>query len=519
MSDYQSQTPVHSTRFSPSFITTPIFYANGDPHLGHAYTGVVADILHRFANLSGSSSVLVTGTDEHGQKIANTASERGQTPKSFVDSRSDTFRALWPQLGFEPDVFIRTTDEVHKRSVEKVWQTLEEKGDIYLGHYSGDYCVACEQFYSEHELLQNRFCPIHKQATNRVEEPTFLFQLEKYRLALLEYYQSNPNVIVPRHFQNTIIEQLSTAPLADLSISRVNNQWGIKVPGNPEHTVYVWLDALFSYITAIEQQGGKQSQIGETQHVIGKDILLFHAVYWPIFLLALDLPLPKRLIVHGWWTINGEKISKSNPETTVNPKVFSEKLTADGFRYSLVRQKPLYRDGNVDLEDFSATINSDLLNSFANLVKRNHTLIVKTFGGQLSLDEVGALDEESRSCLASSSTNLNSILKDYHAGDIYRVTKVINAVLAELNAFFHHREPWLVRKGQSENKARQTCLVVANIVRELAWLLSPITPELCKRVIAELENQPSTVFSNRGSVLCDLRVKSANSHWQRINGR
>ncbi|MBF4307648.1 methionine--tRNA ligase, partial [Vibrio anguillarum] len=264
-----------------------------------------------------------------------------------------TFRTLWPQLGVEPDVFIRTTAEDHKAHIQDLWITLERQRDIYLGHYSGNYCVACEQYYPERELVDKNICPVHKQPVIHVEEETYLFRIEKYRLALLEYYQTNPNAIVPQHFQKTIIEQLKSEQLDDLSISRFKNKWGIQVPSNHEHTVYVWIDALFSYITAIQRISAEKTEIAKTQHIIGKDILLFHAVYWPAFLLSLNLPLPEKLVVHGWWTIDGEKISKSNPATTVNPNVFAEQLTTDGLRYALVRQKPLYRDGNVALDEFA----------------------------------------------------------------------------------------------------------------------------------------------------------------------
>ncbi len=499
------------------FVTTPIFYANGEPHLGHAYTGVVADVLHRFNSISGVKSHLITGTDEHGQKIANTAQANQQSPEQFVEKTSRSFRNLWPQLDINPDVFIRTTADQHKANIERVWRTLEQKGDIYLGHYSGDYCVACEQFYPERDLLDGLLCPIHKQPITRVEEKTYLFQLEKYRLALLEYYQNNPDVVVPQHYQNTLIEQLASEPLEDLSISRINNQWGIKVPSNQEHTVYVWIDALFSYITAIAEKDADVSAIERTEHVIGKDILLFHAVYWPAFLLALELPLPKKLIVHGWWTIGGEKISKSNPLTTVNPSSFAQRLSTDGIRYALIRQKPLYRDGNVELEEFTGLINGDLLNNFANLVKRNHTIVVKEFSGSLTLESAGRLDSDCRTYVSEFSCDLERIVSAYHDRDLYRVTKECNALLSKLNAFFHHRAPWLIRKGQLVQESQQTCLIVCNFVRELAWLLSPIVPELCQNIITELSEQPSSHLNASREVLKSVEVVSSKSHLRRLS--
>lgn len=288
-----------------SFITTPIFYANGEPHLGHAYTGIIADIFSRFSILSGNNNHLITGKNEHGQKIASTAQSFNKPIQEFLDSVSQTFQELWPHLEVEPNIFIRTTSGDHKNNIKEIWKILVEQGDIYLGSYSGDYCLACEQYYPERELIDSKICPIHKRPINRIEEETYLFQLEKYRLKLLDYYETHPDVIVPRHFQDKIIAQLKSNKFEDLSVSRINKKWGIEVPDDTKHTVYVWIDALFSYIKAINRTGSNRSAISETQHVIGKDILIFHAIYWPAFLIALKLPMPEKLIVHGWWTIDG----------------------------------------------------------------------------------------------------------------------------------------------------------------------------------------------------------------------
>lgn len=516
MSFNESNTPNPLLSTKPCFVTTPIFYANGEPHLGHAYSGVIADVFHRFFRLLGAESRLITGTDEHGQKIANTAISHQQPTLEFVDATSKAFRTLWPQLGIEPDVFIRTTAADHKAHIENVWRPLEQQNDIYLGHYCGNYCVACEQYYPERELVEQHLCPVHKQPITHVKEQTYLFRLDKYRLALLEYYQTNPNVIVPQHFQNTIIELLKSDKLDDLSISRINNKWGIPVPSNQDHTVYVWIDALFSYITALQRTGAEKTDIVNTRHVIGKDILLFHAVYWPAFLLALNLPLPEKLIVHGWWTIDGEKISKSNPSTTVNPNVFAEQLTTDGLRYALVRQKPLYRDGNVVLGELAELINADLLNNLANLVKRNHTLINKEFAGKITLQETGELDLECQAFLAKHVPRLGNIVDAYHDCDLHRVTKITNTLLSELNGFFHHRAPWLCRKGQPVQKSKQTCLVVSNFIRELVWLLSPIVPTLSRRIAIELGNRPCSLLKHGKFTVEGVEIESANSHWQRV---
>ncbi|CAM3903840.1 methionine--tRNA ligase [Vibrio aquimaris] len=500
------------------FITTPIFYANGEPHLGHAYTGIIADIFCRYERLAqiDIGCKLITGTDEHGQKIASAAQSNNLPAQDFVDTLSQSFQDLWPKLAIEQDAFIRTTDRQHKLNIQRIWQQLEQQGDIYLGHYSGHYCIACEQFYPEKSLLDGACCPVHKREVIFSQEETYLFRLEKYREALIEYYQSNDNCIEPSHYQQSLIEQLKSSPLDDLSVSRINNKWGIQVPNNQGHTVYVWIDALFSYLSAIQNCGGNTHSLAHTQHVIGKDILLFHAVYWPAFLLALDIKLPQKLIVHGWWTIGGEKVSKSNPHTTVNPSLFSERLTCDGLRYALLRHKPLHRDGNLVLDEFAQTINADLLNNLANLVKRNHTLITKNFAGEIKLAEISQLDKGNLACINKVIPVLENIINAYQTRDLHRVAKEVNWILTELNGFFHQRAPWLVNKEQPEAKAKQTCLVVSNLVRELVWLLSPITPTLCQTIIEEKGTPSSSLFEHQALILKDAVALCAKSHWQKI---
>ncbi|MEJ2764828.1 methionine--tRNA ligase [Photobacterium sp. MCCC 1A19761] len=498
-----------------SFVTTPIFYANGEPHLGHAYSGIVADICHRFSQLTGEENVLITGTDEHGQKIASTAQEAATDIATFVDAKAETFSALWPELTIQPDVFIRTTQPAHKAHVSNVWQQLFERGDIYLGSYSGQYCVACEQYYSPREL-EDEHCPVHKKPVVTVAEETYLFRLENYRHQLLDYYLSHPDLITPSHFQESIITLLREGPLEDLSVSRINNSWGVQVPNHSEHTVYVWIDALFSYITAIQQTGHASTAIAQTAHILGKDILKFHALYWPAFLLALDLPLPKKLVVHGWWTIEGHKISKSNPETTVNPSTFSHQLTADGLRYALVRQKPLYRDGNVAIDELAEVINADLANNFANLVKRNNTLVVKYFNGQLE-DSLGKyLDDECEQLLSTSRAQLEQVIRHYQDYDIYQVTLVLKQLLDQLNAFFHHRTPWLISKGQDRRHTINTCFVIANVLQQVALSYLPIVPDLSQRVLAEFGIDEAQWRLNPNLALHAIQIQESNSHFARI---
>ncbi|MDN3610236.1 methionine--tRNA ligase [Vibrio ostreicida] len=499
-----------------SFITTPIFYANGEPHLGHAYSGIVADIFHRFTQLSGQDSFFITGTDEHGQKIAQTAEKAGENIHQFIDQKSASFSALWPEINIEPDIFVRTTQSTHKHYIQTIWQQLQANDDIYLGTYRGDYCLGCEQFYSKHELVDETHCPTHKQAVQSVEEETYLFRLDKYRRALLAFYQSNPNAITPNHFQQAIIRQLEEGPLDDLSISRINTDWGVAVPGDPSHTIYVWIDALFSYITAIQQAGHSPVDIARTRHILGKDIFKFHALYWPAFLLALDLPLPNQLIVHGWWTIEGHKISKSIPQTTSHPCQFSNALSTDGLRYALVRQKPLYRDGNLALDELSELINADLVNNFANLVKRNHTLILTNFDGVLSREVQPCLDDACLAIVSDCERQLRHVIDSYSQHDLYQATLTLQNTLTTLNRFFHERAPWAIKQGQTKAHVQSTCFVVSNILREISFLYAPITPQLAQRVLTELQESESSLLNDHQLSLRPIHVTSANSHFQRV---
>nr|WP_070963003.1 class I tRNA ligase family protein [Vibrio sonorensis] len=417
---------------------------------------------------------------------------------------------------YTPSVFIRTTEERHKHHVSHVWKTLFNSDDIYLGSYSGEYCVGCEQFYAKRDLIDETHCPIHKQAVQTVEEETYLFRLEKYRLKLLDYYQSNPEAITPSHFHQSVIAQLQEGPLEDLSVSRINNKWGIQVPNDSQHTVYVWIDALFSYLTAMDQAGYKAAALSHTKHVIGKDILQFHAIYWPAFLLALDLPLPEQLIVHGWWTIEGHKISKSIPETTVHPSHFSDRLTNDGLRYALVRQKPLHRDGNLAVTELSEVINADLANNLANLVKRNHTLLLKHFSGQLDVDPETSFDTECWDLLKQSESQLKSVVHSYRSHDLYQVTIALQQVLTTLNSFFHSRAPWLINKGKDQQHVKNTCYLISNLLREIAFLYSPITPALSGRILSELGNAESSLITTQSVALKGVHITTANSHFQRV---
>lgn len=491
------------------FFTTPIFYASGTPHLGHAYSGFIADTLKRYSQLRGENPYLITGTDEFGQKIQRTASRQGIEIRQFLDNNSGLFKTLWRQLNIPPDCFVRTTDQRHQHSVSEVWQKLEQQGDIYLGNYEGLYCVECEQYYGAWQLANN-CCPIHRTALEKISEPTYLFRLEKYRKQLTGFYAANPSFIRPSHFQLEI-EQKLKVPFKDLSISRTNVSWGIPVPGDKQHVIYVWLDALFSYVSALKQLDTTGQQLQHTTHVIGKDILQFHAVYWLAFLLAANLPLPERLVVHGWWTIDGEKISKSNQRPNNNGKDLYQVVGSDGLRYGLFRQKPIDRDGDISTNELVKLINNDLANNLGNLIKRFATLVLKYFSGRINYD--GELDSDSREQIKATNIALPDIAKAYSDCNLYTVTQLINPIVSRLNAYFQRREPWT---HKHDSHAAQTLSVIYAVLNVVYKVYYPIVPELAENIQQLFEQQHQALKWPKACGLLPVTIRSAETLFQRI---
>ncbi len=400
---------------STFYITTPIYYVNDVPHLGHAYTTIIADALARFHraahHAAGDHTRMLTGTDEHGQKIEEAAHKRGLTPQQLTDDVSPRFSQAWQQLNISNDDFIRTTEPRHKAVVAELWRRIDAAGDMYLASYDGWYCVGCEAFYTESQLVKmpsegdGWYCPDHKRPVAWVaKERSWFFRMAKYQAALLAHIESHPDFIRPVGYRNEIVSFLKSG-LRDLSVSRTSFAWGITPPSNdPEglpHVIYVWLDALTNYLSALcdvnaDGTVNLDSAMAKTYwpeavHLIGKDILRFHAVYWPCFLLSAGLPLPKSIVCHGWWTVRGEKISKSLPATRIDPVVLAKALAngaplgdqigVDAMRYYLLREVPLGNDGDFTLESLFARYNAELANDLGNLINRSITLLQK-FGGQ-----------------------------------------------------------------------------------------------------------------------------------------
>ena len=473
------------------YITTPIYYVNGDPHIGHAYTTIACDVLARFKRLDGYEVKFLTGTDEHGQKVAKTAADKGIAPQTFCDQVSQQFRDLAKAVGASNDDFIRTTEPRHIASCQALWKQLEANGQIYLDKYAGWYAVRDEAFYDEGELTKGpngeKLAPTGA-PVEWVEEESYFFPLSKWQDRLLKLYDSNPDFIGPKSRFNEVYSFVKGG-LNDLSISRTSFSWGVPVPGNPKHVMYVWIDALTNYITALgypDESGEMAKFWSKTDpvalHVVGKEIIRFHCVYWPAFLMAANLPLPKRVFAHGWWTHEGEKMSKS-VGNVVDPLAMIEKYGLDQLRFFLMREVPFGNDGDFSETALVTRINAELANAFGNLAQRFLSFIGKNLEGVLP--EPGAFKEEDRLLLNGAH---NLLAKCHDAMDRQALNDALEAiweVVRAANGYVDVQAPWTLRKTDPA-RMNTVLYVLAEVVRHLAILIQPFVPASAAKMLDQL---------------------------------
>ncbi len=465
------------------YITTPIYYVNDKPHIGHAYTSIACDTLARFKRLDGFEVKFLTGTDEHGQKVEQSAEKAGLTPQEYADMVSDSFRELTFSLNLSNDDFIRTTEERHKTAARAMWQRLKEKGDIYLGSYSGWYSVRDEAFYGEDELVDGKAptgAPVEW-----VEEPSYFFKLSAYGDKLLEFFEANPDFIAPASRKNEVVGFIKGG-LRDLSISRTTFKWGVDVPDDEEHIMYVWLDALVNYMTAIgypdEDSADYNAFWPADVHVVGKDILRFHAIYWPAFLMSADLPLPKQIYAHGWWTNEGQKISKS-VGNVIKPDALIETYGLDQMRYFLLREVPFGNDGNFSRAAMVQRLNSELANTIGNLAQRSLSMVYKHCDAKIPehkvmLDADNAVLRHVYEMQDQLRTHMNSL-------SFNLAIEVIVEAGRQLNEYIDAQAPWSLRKTDAVRMG-VVLYVIAEGLRCIAIALQPFVPESASKMLDAL---------------------------------
>ena len=467
----------------PSFVTTPIYYVNDLPHLGHSYPTVACDVLARFMRLDGRRVKFLTGTDEHGQKVERSAQALGLTPQQFADRVSAAFREMDRLLDISYDDYIRTTEERHIRGVQALWQELERRGEIYLGRFAGWYCVRDEAFYDESELVDGK-APTGAEV-EWLEEENYFFRLSAWQERLLAFYEANPDAIAPRSRRNEVISFVR-AGLKDLSISRTSFSWGIPVPENPDHVIYVWLDALTNYITALgypSTQNPDFSTFWPTAlHIVGKDIVRFHAIYWPAFLMAAGLEPPRRIFAHGWWTVEGEKMSKSLGNG-IPPDLLVERYGVDPARYFLLRELPFGSDGDFSHRAVVGRLNGDLANDFGNLAQRVLVMINRDCDAQVP--DPGALSTADDALRSAARGLLETVRRHVSEQAFHLALEAIWRVVGDANRYIDEQAPWALRRTD-EARMRTVLYTLAETIRHLAILTQPFIPGAACKLLDQL---------------------------------
>ncbi len=494
------------------YLTTPIYYVNDVPHIGHAYTTIIADTIARYSRLKGIDTFFLTGTDEHGQKIEEAARKRGKTPKEYADEISAKFKELWDEFEISYDKFIRTTDLEHIKGVQKAFLEMYKKGDIYKDYYEGHYCVSCESFVAPSQLVNDELCPDCGKPTRIIKEESYFFKLSKYQDAILKWLKEK-KPILPESRANEVIRFVEEG-LKDLSITRTSFEWGVKLPkeiNDPKHVVYVWLDALFNYLTALGYGSEDESLVKKywpaKLHIVGKDILKFHAVYWPAFLMSIGYELPKKIAAHGWWTRDGEKMSKSKGNV-INPKEVADAYGIENFRYFMLREVPFGADGDFSEKALIDRINNDLGNDLGNLLNRIIGMAYKYFDGKVSSRDI-------EKYYANELSEAREIIKDIEEKYLWKMQthkylEELWKILSIGNKAIDTYKPWELMKNGEEDKAMALIGLIANLLAMVAVYLHAVMPKTTSTIADTLGFEINTErFNaiNEGILLNDFVIK------------
>lgn len=483
------------------YITTPIYYPSGNLHIGHAYTTVAGDAMARYKRLRGYDVMYLTGTDEHGQKIQRNAAEQGKSPQQYVDEIVSGIKDLWKKLDISYDDFIRTTEDRHKNIVEKIFARLIEQDDIYLDHYEGWYCTPCESYYTDRQLVEGN-CPDCNRSVEKVKEESYFFRMSNYADRLLQFYEENPDFIQPESRKNEMINNFIKPGLEDLAVSRTTFDWGIKVPGDPKHVIYVWIDALSNYITALGYGTDNDAKYlnywPADVHLVGKEIVRFHTIYWPIMLMALDIPLPKKVFAHGWLLMKEGKMSKSKGNV-VDPVMLIDRYGLDALRYYLLREVPFGSDGVFTPEGFVERINFDLANDLGNLLNRTVAMINKYFDGEIPVYK-GSVTEFDALLLQ---VNTETVTKYEDAMEKMEFSVALSSVwqlVSRTNKYIDETQPWALAKDEADREKLSSVMAhLAESLRRTAILLKPF-----------LTQTPSKIFQQLGL------VKETEQSWESL---
>jgi methionyl-tRNA synthetase len=500
---------------SKFYVTTPIYYVNGEPHAGHAYTTIAADALARYHRLKGSEVFFLTGVDEHGANVHKAAEEAGLVPQDYCDKMAPIFTKLWKRLNISNDIFLRTTSDMHKRGAAKFLTALYDSGDVYKGHYEGYYCRPCERFVPEKELTDEKICPIHKLPLEWLQEENYFFQLSKYQDRLLAHIQENPDFIYPAARRNELLSVLNSG-LEDISISRSSVSWGIPLPFDPEHIVYVWIEALMNYMTALGYETDDERYRTfwpANVHMMAKDITRFHALIWPAMLMATNLPLPKQVVGHGWLTKDGEALSKTRG-IFIDMDTDIETCGLDAFRYYLLREFSFGNDGDYRPARLHARYNADLANDLGNLLNRVLGLVNKNFKGIPAPTTPGEFDDEIKTM---AQTTINQL--DTHIGAFAfdNALETIWEFVRRINRYVQQTQVWTLAKPETKPRMGTVLYNSLEALRIISVLISPFIPDTAEKIQRQIGLEEFDTATEWGRLPADLTVSRGEPIFPRID--